>query len=536
MKDEFIAFLEVYESKVIDLSTELNLTYFNASVSGNEEDYKKSSELKIKLDKIYSDKERFELLKRIKSSESIEDPVLKRQLDLIYNEYAANQFNGELLEKIVNLSNKIEKDFSVFRAEVDGKKHTDNQIDEILKNSTDSSELKKVWEASKQIGDAVGKDVVELVKLRNEAAQMIGYSNYYEMSLLLNEQDPEEMDKLFDDLNELTKDEFAKLKNEVDIYLSERYGVPIEELMPWHYQEKFLQQGPKVSKIDFDKYYKDKDLVEITRKYFKEISLDADDLFEKSDLFEKEGKYQHAYCTSIDRKGDVRVLCNIVPNARWMGAMLHEYGHAVYEKYVSPKLPWELRRHAHIFTTEAIALLFNRFVSNPQWLQDAAGISEEEKNKITKESFNNIRKEQLFFTRWEQVMYRFEREMYKNPEQDLNSLWWEIVEEYQLVKKPEGRNKPDWSSKIHLALYPAYYHNYMLGELLASQLHNYIVTKVIKSDEYYLESFAGNRDVGEYLKNLFFSYGALYPWNELIEKATGEKLNPKHYTDQFIKK
>lgn len=219
-----------------------------------------------------------------------------------------------------------------------------------------------------------------------------------------------------------------------------------------------------------------------------------------------------------------------------MGAMLHEFGHAVYEKYVSRKLPWELRRHAHIFTTEAIALLFNRFVSNPQWFQDAVGISDEEKNKIAKESFNNLRKEQLFFTRWEQVMYRFEREMYKDPEQDLNSLWWKIVEEYQLVKKPEGRNQSDWASKIHLALYPAYYHNYMLGELLASQLHHYIISKVIKSDELFLQSYAGNKDVGEYLKNLFFSYGALYPWNELIEKATGEKLNPKYYADQFITK
>ena len=37
------------------------------------------------------------------------------------------------------------------------------------------------------------------------------------------------------------------------------------------------------------------------------------------------------------------------------------------------------------------------------------------------------------------------------------------------LKKPEGRNMPDWATKIHVALYPCYYHNYLLGELLASQ-------------------------------------------------------------------
>ncbi|MCK7529636.1 MAG: hypothetical protein MZV63_00520 [Marinilabiliales bacterium] len=39
----------------------------------------------------------------------------------------------------------------------------------------------------------------------------------------------------------------------------------------------------------------------------------------------------------------------------------------------------------------------------------------------------------------------------------------------RLLAKPEGRNMPDWATKIHVALYPCYYHNYLLGELLASQ-------------------------------------------------------------------
>ena len=97
-----------------------------------------------------------------------------------------------------------------------------------------------------------------------------------------------------------------------------------------------------------------------------------------------------------------------------------------------------------------------------------------------------------------------------------------------------GRDKADWAAKIHLALYPAYYHNYILGELLASQLYVYITTKVLKSENELDESFVGKSEVGDYLKNLFFSYGALYPWNEMIEKATGEKLTPKYYAEQFV--
>jgi len=258
-------------------------------------------------------------------------------------------------------------------------------------------------------------------------------------------------------------------------------------------------------------------------------------LLANSDLFEKEGKYQHAYCTDIDRAGDIRVLCNIKKNQRWMSTMLHEFGHAVYDKFISPKLPWQLKTHAHIFTTEAIAMLFGRLAHNPNWLQKMVGISEIDAKNIEEASFNSLRSEQLIFSRWVQVMYRFEKEMYANPDQDLNSLWWQLVEKYQLIAKPEGRNEPDWASKIHIALYPAYYHNYMLGELLASQLHFYITTKVLKLDKNSNESFVGKTEVGDYLTNLFFSYGALYPWNELIKKATGEELTPKYYANQFVK-
>jgi len=282
------------------------------------------------------------------------------------------------------------------------------------------------------------------------------------------------------------------------------------------------------------KFFKDQNIAELTKKYYNGINLNIDDILEKSDLYEKEGKYQHAYCMDIDRNGDVRVVCNIKPNQKWISTMLHEFGHAVYDKYVSPKLPWQLRSHAHIFTTEAIAMLFGRFAQNPEWIQKMIGISEEEKNQINVEGFNFLRAEQLTFSRWVQVMYRFERKMYSNPDQNLNDLWWKLVEEYQLLKKPEGRNKPDWASKIHIALYPAYYHNYMLGELLASQLYIYITTKVLKSDNTKNESFVDKPDVGNYLKHLFFSYGALYPWNELIVKATGEELTAKYYANQFL--
>lgn len=535
MTQELKSFISKFEQKAIPAYKENTTAYFNATISGKPDDYEKSSQLQIKYNKIFSNRNDFAVLKKIKESNSITDELLKRQLDVLYRAYSKYQIDEKKLEAIVKLGTDIENRFSTFRAEINGKKLTDNQIEETLKKSVDSKLLKESWLASKKIGAVVADDIIKLVKMRNETARELGYSNYHEMSLKLAEQDPSEIERIFDDLFIQTKDVFEKVKNEMDEFLAKRYKISKAELMPWHYQNRFFQEAPKIYSVDLDEYYQNKDIVELTKQYYDGIGLPIDDLLEKSDLFEKEGKYQHAYCTDIDRSGDVRVVCNVKPNYNWMNTMLHEFGHAVYAKFIDKKLPWTLREEAHTFTTEAIAMLFGRFASNPQWLKDVVGLSSEEKQKIAEASFNSLRLEQLVFSRWAQVVYRFEKSMYENPDQDLNKLWWNLVEKYQLLKRPENRNAPDWASKIHIALYPAYYHNYMLGELLASQLSFYINKNILNSDDPMTQSFKDNKQVGQYLIDKIFSVGTKYYWNNMIEKATGEKLTAKYYAAQFIK-
>jgi peptidyl-dipeptidase A len=179
-------------------------------------------------------------------------------------------------------------------------------------------------------------------------------------------------------------------------------------------------------------------------------------------------------------------------------------------------------------------MLFGRFSSNSAWMKDMKVVTDEEAKKIAEDAFNSLRLQQLVFSRWSQVMYRFEKSMYENPDQDLNKLWWDLVEKYQLLKRPEGRNEPDWASKIHIATVPCYYHNYHLGELLASQLYYYICDKVVKTTDYKNQSFVGKPEVGKYLIEKVYAPGSKYFWNDMIERATGEKLTAKYYAKQFV--
>jgi peptidyl-dipeptidase A len=88
----------------------------------------------------------------------------------------------------------------------------------------------------------------------------MGYSDYHQMSLILTELDPAWLFAMLDDLAARTDGPFRQAKGELDAELSARYGVPVDELMPWHYAEPFFQSPPMVGAVDFNAMFEGKDL------------------------------------------------------------------------------------------------------------------------------------------------------------------------------------------------------------------------------------------------------------------------------------
>ena len=529
MENRMREFISAYEAKIIPLYRENALASWEANINGTDEAWARSEKATIEYVSFFVDPVAFAGLKEMKESGMVKDPLLARQLELLYNSYLQGQIDTSLISEQIRMETAINKKYSNFRASVDGKPLSDNEVEEILRNSKNSGELQAAWEGHKMIGPLVSEDVINLVKHRNKIAQKLGFANYHTMSLELSGQKPEDVTRIFDELDSLTRDNFAQLKGDIDAYFAGRYGIEIAELQPWHYQNRYFQEAPEIYTVDFDSYYEKNDPVKLVTDFYAGIGLPVDAILAKSDLYEKPGKNQHAFCTDIDRAGDVRTLNNIRPDSYWMNTILHELGHGVYSYYNDITLPFTLRDAAHTFTTEAIANFFGRLATDPQWMCDMNIIDEKERDRISGESEKALRLQQLVFSRWAQVMYRFEKAMYENPDQNLNQLWWDTVEKYQMVKKPEGRDMPDWATKIHVALYPCYYHNYLLGELLASQFYAYIESNVLTGT-----SLVGDKAAGDYFRNNVFMPGARYQWNDMIEKATGEKLTAKYYALQFV--
>src|SRR5690606_34973767 len=140
------------------------------------------------------------------------------------------------------------------------------------------------------VGRKVAPKLLELVKLRNEVARKLGYRNYFVMQLEMQEYEEAELVALFDELDRLTREPFARLKAEVDAAAMERFGLAAAQLRPWHTSDLFFQEAPDLGGFALDTIYEGKDPVQLSKAHYLSMGMEVDGILARSDLYEREGK------------------------------------------------------------------------------------------------------------------------------------------------------------------------------------------------------------------------------------------------------
>jgi peptidyl-dipeptidase A len=173
-------------------------------------------------------------------------------------------------------------------------------------------------------------------------------------------------------------------------------------------------------------------------------------------------------------------------------------------------------------------MLCGRLAREPRWLTEVADIATGEVDALAAGLADARRAALLVFSRWVLVMTHFERGLYADPEADHDTRWWDLVERFQRVRRPDGRHAPDWAAKIHLTVAPVYYQNYLYGELVASQLQTTLEARA--------GGIVGRREAGRLLVDDLFRPGASLRWDRLVERATGEPLSARHLSRALSQK
>ncbi len=340
------------------------------------------------------------------------------------------------------------------------------------------------------------------------------------MQLDLQEVNPEWLTQILEEVAQKSDKAYGAILQEIERRQAERFKVSISELGPWAWGEPFCQEDP-LDAQGLDQLVEGIDIALVSTQFYQKMGINVESILAKSDMLERPGKNQHAFCINIDRAGDVRTLNNVKPSIKWLETVLHELGHGVYELGLGEQLPWLLREPPHMITTEAMALIAGRQAYREDALAHLIG-SSPEKEVLRKKANISLIRRQLIFSRWVLVMTAFEKELYRNPKQDLNGLWWHCVEKYQKIQSPKGREgKFDWAAKYHIGLAPVYYFSYLLGEMFASAIQEVLPGPLYSCDS------------GKFLQEKLFRPGNSLAWDELIKNVIGKVLDSEAWIKEF---
>ena len=128
-------------------------------------------------------------------------------------------------------------------------------------------------------------------------------------------------------------------------------------------------------------------------------------------------------------------------------------------------------------------------------------------------------------------MAEFEREIYLNPDQNLDSLWHNLNLKYLGLNFPADEKASFWTTNKFASSLSGTTHNLVLADIFAAHLQHSVETRVLKETTGIIQD---NKAVGKYLVENLFQYGNLLPWEKLIEKVTGEPLNSAYFIKELV--
>ena len=470
-----------------------------------------------KLNDFYDNKDVYAELKEINDKGGVGEKHLKKQLRTLTSAFGDGIEFKEELKAMSEKENEISQKLNSYVMQIDGKPVSKAELSRIMESEKDPVLRKKAADAKIKSGDLIADDLVELVKMRNDFAKKKGYDNYFDYKIAEDyDIQPKELDKLLTDVAKNTKNSNEKVMKGIKKDLSEAFGVKPEDLRSYHFG---YLAGEDPEKLVNDVITSKEDVVEISKKAYKGMGYDVDKLPITLDLFPRENKNTHGFSFPIEAGKDARILANLTDNVSSVDTLMHELGHSVFTVKTDSKLPYMVQDTTSTMT-EAVAMMMGDMIRTEGLVKDR--VSPEVNEKFAK----SLGKEESTFVGSSMAIIDFERNMYKNPDQDLKQLWKDMSVKYK------GRSEQDeatneWATIPHFLSHPAYYQNYFRASLIKAQLYDALTDKFGKLTE--------NDKTADYLNENLFKYGGSKDDNELLTEITGKELSAEAFCNRINK-
>ena len=419
-------------------------------------------------------------------------------------------------------------------------------LSDIMAESRDPDALLEAWNGWRKISPPMKDLYARQVELANEGATELGFSDLGTMWRSVYDMPPEDFPGELDRLWTQVKPLYEALHCHVRAKLGEQYGtglVPQDGPIPAHLLGNMWAQdwsniypmvAPEetVAAYDLSAILKERGFDAITmvqagEAFFSSLGFEQlPETFWERSLFVKPEDRDvvcHASAWDVDEKDDLRIKMCIKVNAEDFKTIHHELGHNYYQRAYN-KESYLYRSSANDGFHEAVGDTIALSIT-PEYLQkigllenvpDASGdIALLMKRALEGIAFMPFG---LLVDQWRWQVFAGQ----VGPE-GYNELWWQLREEYQGVKAPNGRpsNAFDAGAKYHVpGNIP--YTRYFLARILQFQFHRSLCEIAGDEGPVHRCSIYGNKQAGERL-NAMLEMGRSQPWPDELEVLTGQR-------------
>jgi len=430
-------------------------------------------------------------------------------------------------------------------------------MEEIMGNSRDPEELKKIWLGWHQVSPPYRKDYVRFVELSNKGAQEMGFKDTGTMWRSKYDMEPDafsaEMERLWQQVKPLYDSLYTYTRRK----LTEKYGkevVPEDKPIPAHLLGNMWAQSwaniyPLLAPPGGDRGYDltqilkarntdAKQMVRYGESFFTSVGFDPlPQTFWERSMFVKPQDRDvvcHASAWDVDFEKDVRLKMCVQINEEDFTVVHHELGHNYYQMAYAQQ-PFLFRDSANDAFHEAIGDTIALSVT-PAYLKQIGLIDRVPDQSADVGFLLNRALDKVAFLPFGYLVDQWRWKVFSGEigPNDYNKGWWDLREKYQGIAPPAPRSEQDFDAgaKYHVPANTPYA-RYFLASILQFQFHRALCREAGFNGPLYQCSIYGNKKAGEKLKNML-ALGLSKPWPEALKAMTGEdKMDATAIIDYF---
>jgi hypothetical protein len=428
----------------------------------------------------------------------------RRRASILYSRLLLGQVETD--PQITDLRNSLSNRIGRHQPEFEGRPQSREYLNSVYLYDRSRPRRELAYRAINALGSELSDDASQLFRLRNQTARKLGYNDYFRLVFSVSEFSHDEYLTLLENLDSATVGPYENLINSV------RNRVFNNDVELWDLTTGY---APALSEID--RYFPADSQLKYIKRGLRGLGFDIDDMPIYLTSMVGNKILPFALSLSVQPPYDIRIVFSLTDGLAATRGLAGEFGTSLGGVLYSQ--PKGLFTHIDGAWSEGMSRLMSDILVEDNWLREYASVPDDLIDRLGEA----LRIRNLVEIRQTLTWLRFEYEAYRDPNRDLNKVYWQLHKEHMLLPKHE--EIMPWTMNAAFVDFPVSSQNPLLGKLISAQTLAYLK----RSNA----SVVGNLEIRSFLEQNYFRFGGRFEWGELLERGTGESLNPAYLLESL---